>query len=185
MNPVWSPAGDLVAFGLGKYFRTPGFPPSQIAVVRPDGSGFKIVVDDQQNSGFPGWSPDGKRIVFRHGKQLSIVNLADGKISPLTDGSSEDNFPQWSPKGDVIMFTTDRDAGDFEIYSIHPDGAGLKRLTNTPGNDAHSVWSPDESGSSSPARAQDGKTKEHSTMPSRKRTENCSSCARMVPTYAS
>ena len=143
MNPVWSPAGDLVAFGLGKYFRAPGFPPARIAVVRPDGSGFKVVVDDRQNSGFPSWSPDGKRIVFRHGRQLSIVNLEDGKLTPLTDGSSEDNFPQWSPQGDVIMFTTNRDAGDFEIYSIRPDGTGLKRLTNTPGNDAHSVWSPD------------------------------------------
>ena len=142
MNPVWSPAGDQVAFGLGKYFRTPGFPASQIAIVNPDGSGFRVVVNDQMNSGFPSWSPDSKKIVFRHGRQLAIVTLADGKIVPLTDGSSEDNFPIWSPKGDVIMFTTDRD-GDFELYAIRPDGTGLKRLTNSPGNDAHSIWSPD------------------------------------------
>ena len=143
MNPVWSPDGKWVAFGLGKYFRTPGFPASQIAVVRADGSDFKVVVDDKENSGFPSWSADGKSIVFRHGRQLSIVTLADGKITPLTEGSSEDNFPQWSPKGDVIMFTTNRDGGDFEIYSIRANGTGLKRLTNAQGNDAHSVWSPD------------------------------------------
>ena len=35
-----------------------------------------------------------------------------------------DNFPAWSPKGDRIAFTTDRD-GDYEIYSIRPDGSDL------------------------------------------------------------
>ncbi len=143
LNPVWSPSGDWIAFGLGKYFRTPGFPASQIARVRPDGSGFELLVNDKENSGFPSWSPDAKRVVFRHGRQLAIATLADRTIMSLTDGASEDNFPQWSPKGDTIMFTTNRDGGDFELYSIKPDGTGLKRLTNAPGNDAHSVWSPD------------------------------------------
>jgi TolB protein len=32
---------------------------------------------------------------------------------------------------------------EFDIYSIHPDGTGLKRLTDSEGNDAHSHWSPD------------------------------------------
>ena len=40
------------------------------------------------------------------------------------------------------MFTSDRD-DDFELYTIRPDGTGLRRLTNTPGNDAHSIWSAD------------------------------------------
>ena len=40
------------------------------------------------------------------------------------------------------MFTTDRD-DDWELYTIRPDGTGLRRLTNSPGNDAHSIWSDD------------------------------------------
>ena len=40
------------------------------------------------------------------------------------------------------MFTTDRD-DDWEFYTIRPDGTGLRRLTNSPGNDAHSIWSDD------------------------------------------
>ena len=51
-------------------------------------------------------------------------------------------FPSWSPKGDRIAFTSDRD-GDYEIYTIRPDGTDLRRLTHTPGNDAHNAWSPD------------------------------------------
>jgi Tol biopolymer transport system component len=33
--------------------------------------------------------------------------------------------------------------GDYEIYSIAPDGSGLRRLTTATGSDAHQGWSPD------------------------------------------
>ncbi len=140
-DSVWSPAGDMIAFCVGKYFRTPGLPASQIALIKPDGSGFRTVAEEGVNNGFPSWSPDGKRLVYRRGKQLVILTLADGKIMTLTDGSHYDNFPEWSPKGD-IMFTSDRD-GLFKLFLIHPDGTGLKRLTTGPGMDAHSAWSRD------------------------------------------
>ncbi|HYL34502.1 MAG TPA: hypothetical protein VEV17_01170 [Bryobacteraceae bacterium] len=140
-DAVWSPAGDMIAFCVGRYFRAPGFPASQVALIKPDGWGFRVIADDGVNNGFPSWSPDGKRIVYKRGRQLVILTLADGKVTPLTDEAHWYNFPQWSSK-DVIMFTSDRD-GDFELYSIRPDGTGLRRLTNTPGNDAHSIWSPD------------------------------------------
>ena len=141
-NAVWSPAGDMLVFCIGMYFRAPGFPASQIAVMKPDGWGFKVIADDGVNNGFPSWAPDGKRIVYKRGRQLVIVSLADGKVTPLTDESHWYNFPQWSPKGDAIMFTSDRD-GDFDLYTIPPDGTGLRRLTNSNGNDAHSIWSSD------------------------------------------
>ena len=70
------------------------------------------------------------------------MSVADRKVTALTDGSHWDNFPQWSPKGDVIMFTSDRD-GDFEIYTIRPNGTSLRRITRAPGLNAHSAWSPD------------------------------------------
>ena len=40
------------------------------------------------------------------------------------------------------MFTSFRD-GDFDLYTIRPDGTGLRRLTEAPGNDAHSTWCSD------------------------------------------
>jgi Tol biopolymer transport system component len=141
-NSVWAPTGDLIALCVGRYFRAPGLPSSQIALIKPDGSGYREIAEEGVNNGFPSWSPDGKRLVYKRGKQLVIQSIADGKITPLTDGSHWDNFPQWSPKGDVIMFTTDRD-GDFELYTIHPDGSATRRITNVAGNDAHSIWSND------------------------------------------
>jgi TolB protein len=138
----WSPAGDTILFSVGHYFRAPGLPAAQIATIQPDGSGFRAIVDDGVNNGFPGWSPDGKQIVYKHGKELVIRTLADGKITPLTDGAHYANFPQWQPRGNVILFTSDRD-GRFELYTIRPDGSDLKRLTNVAGSNAHSTWSPD------------------------------------------
>jgi TolB protein len=136
-DAVWSPAGDVIAFCVGRYFRAPGLPASQIAVMNPDGSGFHAVADDGMNNGFPSWSPDGKKLVYKRGKQLVILDLADGRLFNLTDGSHYDNFPQWSPKGDVIMFTSDREGG-FRLYTVRPDGTGVRRLTDGPGSDAHS-----------------------------------------------
>ena len=67
--------------------------------------------------------------------------LETGRVSRLTT-DAYDTFPGWSPRGDLIAFTRWQN-GDFDIYSIRPDGTGLKRLTTAPGNDAHSSWSPD------------------------------------------
>ena len=141
-SAAWSPAGDQLALSVGRYFRSPGAPPGQIALVKPDGSDFQLLVDDGLNNGFPSWSPDGKRLVFKRGHQLAILTLADRKITALTDGSHEDNLPQWSPTSDTILFTSDRD-GQFDLYTIRPDGSQLRRLTTTPGQNAHAVWSSD------------------------------------------
>ena len=139
-DAVWSPTGDEIALSVGRYFRQPGPPPGQIALMKPDGSNFRLIVDDSLNNGFPSWSPDGKQLVFKRGHQLVTMTLADRKIVPVTDGTNYDNFPQWSPKGDAILFTSDRANGDFELYTIRPDGTGLRRLTNVYGNDAHASW---------------------------------------------
>ena len=140
--PAWSPDGKAIAFGVGSYFSGHA-KPAAIAMVNADGTGFRKVTEGPGNAGFPSWSPDGKRIVYRVAgseQGLRILNLEDGKVVTLT--TEYDNFPAWSPKGDLIEFTSFRD-GDFEIYTIKPDGSGVRRLTHTGGNDAHGIWSPD------------------------------------------
>jgi len=141
-SAVFSPKGDEIALSVGRYFRAAGMPPAQIALIKPDGTDFRLIVDDKLNNGFPSWSRDGSRLVFKRGKQLVTMSVADRTISPLTDGAHYDNFPQWSPTSDLIMFTTDRD-GDFELYTIRPDGTDTRRLTSVKGNDAHSSWCSD------------------------------------------
>jgi TolB protein len=116
---------------------------TQIAVMRTDGSAFRIVTQDGNNNRFPSLSPDGTRLVYQvRGSEngLRIRSLADGSIFKLTNGV--DAFPAWSPRGDRILFTG-FETGDFEIYTIRPDGTGLRQLTHAHGNDAHALWSPD------------------------------------------
>ena len=138
----WSPAGDLIAFSVGRYFRAAGHPTAQVAIMKPDGTDVRMIADDGSNNGFPSWSPDGKRIVYKKDQHLVIYSVADGTTTELTKaGPQYDNFPQWSSK-DRISFTTNRD-GDFEIYSVKPDGMDLRRLTYSPGVDGHQIWSPD------------------------------------------
>jgi TolB protein len=139
---VFSPKGDEIALSVGRYFRAPGLPPAQIGLIKPDGSDFRLIVDDEMNNGFPSWSPEGTRLVFKRGRQLVIMSIADRKIVPLTDDAHYNNFPQWSPTADRILFTSDRD-GRFELYTIRPNGTELRRLTNVPGDNAHAAWCSD------------------------------------------
>lgn len=57
-------------------------------------------------------------------------------------GTGNNMFPQWSQDGKRIAFTSDRD-GDPEIYVMNADGTSPRRLTHTPGRDAHPFFSRD------------------------------------------
>ena len=135
----WSAARDEIVLSVGRYFRPAGLPPAQIGVIDPDGSDLRLVVDDEVNNGFPSWSPDGERIVFKGGRRLYVVPAAGGPRVALTGPDYYSNFPSWSPDGERIMFTSNL-GGDFELYTVRPDGADLRQLTHAPGNDAHSAW---------------------------------------------
>jgi len=146
LAPVFSPQGDKIAFGFGRYFQSLQGPAiGDIAIINSDGSHLEVLTDGKGNYGFPSWSPDGKKIVYRGASDsimgLFIVDVGTKYITRLTT-NSHDNFPGWSPNGDLIAFTSKRE-GNYDIYTIKPDGSDIKRLTSDPGNEAHSVWSPD------------------------------------------
>ena len=149
LAPAWSPRGDRIAFALGRFFPNAlGPAAAAIAVIGPDGSGLTLLTDSVGNAGFPSWSPDGRQLVYRTAaggrSALAIVDVGTRAVRPLTDGSASDNSPAWSPRGDRIAFTAKREEDeDYDIFTIRPDGTGLRRLASAPGNDSHPAWSPD------------------------------------------
>ncbi len=99
-TPVWSPRGDLIAFTkmYNKRF--------YIGVMRPDGSGERLLVEDFLVEG-PTWSPNGRVIMFFRqnpstadgkggGTRLYSIDLTgnnEREIITPEDGSD----PAWSP----------------------------------------------------------------------------------------
>jgi len=50
--------------------------------------------------------------------------------------------PCWSPDGRRLAFTWNRD-GNYDIYAVNLDGAGLVRLTDHAERDDYATWHPD------------------------------------------
>lgn len=147
---VWSHDGNWISFTAGPPF-APLQAPADIWKMRADGSGaVNLTADSKANNGFPDFSPDDRRLVFRSGRdgnQEIYLMGADGKNARrLTDHPATDTMPAFAPSGDLIAFASNRD-GNFEIYtlSLYADGAPreLRRITRDPSHDNHPRFSPD------------------------------------------
>ena len=126
-------------------------------VVDPGGAGARRLTDNTVRDGDPVWSPDGSRIAFvrtiesgpsgrRDQNQELFVMRADGSgVRRLTRYRHEDIAPTWSPDGSRIAFSRRVErTGLVAIYTIRPDGTGLRRVTLAlPGFLSDPAWSPD------------------------------------------
>jgi TolB protein len=136
-----SPDGRELALQTGRNGDRPPTP-NRIDFVGIDGKPHGVPLAGPEGAGFPSYSPDGSHVVYRvlGSEQGLRIRSGDGAVRTLT--TAWDNFPAWSPHGDRIAFTR-LEGNAFVIYTIRPDGSGLRRLTARKGTDAHPVWSPD------------------------------------------
>ena len=92
-------------------------------------------------------APHGNRIVYAsydasgtfsvlHVATLGPDNTVTGDhaiTTPPHEGQDQGDFePHWSPNGNDIVFLRDHGNIDNDIFVVHSDGSGLRRLTNTP-----------------------------------------------------
>jgi dipeptidyl aminopeptidase/acylaminoacyl peptidase len=79
---------------------------------------------------------------------IFVVDVASGRVEPLTSGNHYEHSIDWSPDGQEILFLTNRDADEdeffnYDVYALRVSDRSLRRLTATESNEYHPRWSPD------------------------------------------
>ena len=133
----WSPDSKKVAYTTlrhGKNFA--------LWTANADGSDNRPIMVSENHILWPVWSPDGKRIAFKFGKDDSFnlwVMDADGsgKRQLTTDGKCDDSAPSWSPDGERIAYSSRKD-----IWLSHLATKSKFKLTEK-GKNSRPAYSPD------------------------------------------
>ncbi len=125
-EPDWHPSGGLIAFtSIGRVGGTTVS--SEIAVVAPDGSGYRSILRlNSCSMGVvnPNWSPDGTRLAFSLsssllGGELYQVNADGSNAVPLYSHPGWDDIdPEWSPDGRYVAFSSGPNQGTVTRHDI-------------------------------------------------------------------
>ena len=147
MQAAWSPDGSKIVLVRGY---------SAVTIVDADGSN-PHEVGVAPGEGFltyPQFSPDGTQIAYAYlpsgasGQQGRIYVGSASNGSPVDVSPSDDaQGPlEWSPDGTTIAFVSNR-TGNLDVFTMLPDGTGVRNLTNRSGSDGVEGphWSPDGS----------------------------------------
>ena len=176
-SPAWSPDGTRIAFVRDGY--PDSDLSSGIYTMASDGSDVIAVMDFrrggvspedpliyQRNDAGPVWSPDGRKLAFvltereslregnRYREVLYTINADGSGLTRMFAGMDTPTggimgSPAWSPDGKSLAFAHwSRDDGT-KLYTIDPDGSGLRAMTDeavsSPKSNADLSWSPDGS----------------------------------------
>jgi len=139
VSPSFSPNGRQIAYTSDR-----GGSP-QVYMMDVEGTNLRRLTFEGEYNASPRWSPRGDQIAFVSnrgggGFQIYLMDPSGSGLQQMTSlGANED--PAWSPDGRHLAFTTTR-GGQKEIYVMHADGAGQKRLTRNAFNNFAPDWSP-------------------------------------------
>ena len=143
----WSPDAKQLVFA-----EFPPSGPSQLWLMKADGSKQRQIFTDSLDDSFPSFSPNGSHIAFTRCKtdfsQCAISRIrTDGTgMTAITEFQLGlfDIAPVYSPDGETIAFGGFNRGGVLgAIYLMEADGTEVRRLTPTEIGAQQPFWSPD------------------------------------------
>ena len=160
--PAWSPDGTRIAF---QSHRTDPDPTDDIDIqeiftMRPDGSDVRQITDLASDTEKPGWSPDGRSVLFAtsgadypHSMGIYITRSngsgAPRRLTRLSGTSFWQELARFSPDGKAIEYTEYRPAANPDepdesaLLIARSDGSHPKQITPWELRAADADWSPD------------------------------------------
>lgn len=120
-SPAWSPKGKSVAFEAG----------ARLALMRSDGTSFRLLEQQTADDGDPAWSPNETQLVFTGlaggsgQSDLYVLDLLSARSTRLTFRGARS--PAWSSDGRIAFTRGGRpdEPGTGDVYTVRPDGSGL------------------------------------------------------------
>lgn len=81
-------------------------------------------------------------ISYERGKpDLFRASLSSGKTAVIASTRKVETSPEYNSVVDRVVFASSR-KGNMDVYSVRPDGSGLKQITVSGGIDGSPCWSP-------------------------------------------
>ena len=159
-SPAWSPDATRIVFerAFGPIINDTAAGGLELITANADGSGEQVILRSLPFGKEPHdaqWSPDGTRIAVnmlnitakpRNGSAIYVLNADGSDFHQITPLRLSAGSPDWSPDGKRIVFNSSYEGqAAVEIYTVRPDGNGLKRVRDEPKDNFsfEPVWSPD------------------------------------------
>ncbi len=135
LQPQYSPDGRRVALTSTRA----GGSGSEIWLADADGQNLtRLTRGPGRSQGWPGWSPDGRSIVFDSvaedgNRDVWNINVDGSGLRRITHDPANDIVPSWSRDGRSIYFTSNR-TGRREVWRVAPGGGMEEQVTHDGGS---------------------------------------------------
>ncbi len=140
--PSYSPDGTMIACATFNRDRLLGVV-EEIGVITLDTGKFTALTQDQADSFWPAWSPDGKHIAYTSNLEgnydLWMIAFPGGEKTRLTSSSAYDGEPSWSPDGGEIVFVSNR-TGNKELWIVSVAEKKERQLTDMKHTCMYPCW---------------------------------------------